>query len=145
MRAPGGLGPVQRRRPDAAMSDPSAATSARPPDRISSLTADSLTEFALETLLATPEGWRSLVREATRRWPDAPPLAIVFAMVNASAQIEAIFSAGSPARAAAQHGFRLAGLLSADLYAMQTLGLPHARAEDLTRYWQNHDDYFLTL
>lgn len=127
------------------MSEPSAATTAPPPDRIARDTAESLTEFALETLLSTPEGWRGLVRDAALRWPDAPPLAIVFAMVNASAQIEAIFAEGSPARSSAQHGFRLAGLLSADLYAMQVLGLPHGRAGDLCRYWRSHDDYFLTL
>jgi hypothetical protein len=104
-----------------------------------------LTEFALETLLATPEGWRSFARKAAEGWPDAPPLAIVFALVNASAQIEAIFAEGSPSRIAAQHGFRVAGLLSADLYAIESLGLPRSRASDLARYWRTHDDYFLTL
>jgi hypothetical protein len=106
---------------------------------------EGLTEFALETLLATPEGWRSFARKSAERWPDAPPLAIVFALVNASAQIEAIFSEGSPSRMAAQHGFRVAGLLSADLYAMESLDLPRGRASDLIRYWRRHDDYFLTL
>lgn len=106
---------------------------------------DGLTEFALETLLATAEGWRRYAREAADRWPDAPPLGIVFALVNASAQIEAIFSEGSPAREAARHGFRVAGLIAADLYAIETLGLPRARAADLTAYWCAHDDYFLTL
>lgn len=108
-------------------------------------TSDSLTEFALERLLSTPEGWRAMIREAVARWPDSPPLAIVFATVNASAQIEAIFSEGSPSRQAAQNGFRLAGLLSADLYAMEALGLPRARAADVMQYWKAHDDYFLTL
>lgn len=106
---------------------------------------EGLTEFALETLLATPEGWRSFARKAAEGWPDAPPLAIVFALVNASAQIEAIFAEGSPSRIAAQHGFRVAGLLSADLYAIESLGLPRSRASDLARYWRTHDDYFLTL
>ncbi|MCO8145090.1 hypothetical protein NHN26_07605 [Rhodovulum tesquicola] len=106
---------------------------------------DGLTEFALETLLSSPDGWRSFAREAAGRWPATPPLAIVFALVNASAQVEAIFSEGSPARTAAQHGFRVAGLISADLYAMETLGLKRARAADLVAYWRAHDDYFLTL
>ncbi|ARE41742.1 hypothetical protein RGUI_3601 [Rhodovulum sp. P5] len=106
---------------------------------------DSLTEFALERLLSTTEGWRRLMREAVAQWPDASPLSIVFATVNASAQIEAIFAEGSPSRKAAQHGFRIAGLLSADLYAMEALGLPRNRAADVMAYWQNHDDYFLTL
>jgi len=106
---------------------------------------DGLTEFALETLLSSPDGWRRFAREAAARWSGSPPLAIVFALVNASAQIEAIFAEGSPARSAARHGFRVAGLISSDLYAMESLGLPHARAADLTAYWQAHDDYFLTL
>ncbi|TCM85742.1 hypothetical protein [Rhodovulum steppense] len=107
--------------------------------------SDGLTEFALETLLSSPDGWRRFAREAAERWPATPPLAIVFALVNASAQVEAIFSEGSPARTAAQHGFRVAGLISADLYAMETLGLKRARAADLVAYWRAHDDYFLTL
>ncbi|TCO72002.1 hypothetical protein [Rhodovulum euryhalinum] len=107
--------------------------------------SDGLTEFALEMLLSSPEGWRRFARDAAARWPATPPLAIVFALVNASAQIEAIFGEGSPARIAAQSGFRVAGLISADLYAMETLGLPRARAADLTAYWRAHDDYFLTL
>lgn len=106
---------------------------------------DGLTEFALETLLSNPEGWRRFARDAAARWSTSPPLAIVFALVNASAQIEAIFADGSPARSAAQHGFRIAGLISADLYAMDTLGLPRAQAADLTAYWRAHDEYFLTL
>jgi len=106
---------------------------------------DGLTEFALETLLSTADGWRRFAREAAERWPDAPPLAIVFSLVNASAQIEAIFSEGSPSRQAAQHGFRIAGLLSADLYAMESLGLPRDRAAHLLRYWRTGDDYFLKL
>lgn len=107
--------------------------------------AEKLTEFALEALLASPEGWRSFARDSVFDCPDAPPLALIFALVNASAQIEAIFSEGSPARTAAQNGFRLAGLLSADLYAMQSLGLPHARAADFSDYWHSSDPYFLTL
>lgn len=106
---------------------------------------DGLTEFALETLLSSPDGWRRFAREAAERWTDSPPLAIIFALVNASAQIEAIFAEGSPARAAARHGFRVAGLMSADLYAMETLGLPRTRGADLTAYWRANDDYFLTL
>ncbi|WP_139307548.1 hypothetical protein [Rhodovulum sp. ES.010] len=108
-------------------------------------TPDSLTEFALETLLSTQDGWRGFARKAVARWPEEPPLALVFALVNASAQIEAIFAEGSPARVAAEHGFRVAGLLAADLYAMQTLGLPNVRAADLIAYWRRHDDYFLRL
>ncbi|MBL3571305.1 hypothetical protein DSD19_15895 [Rhodovulum sp. BSW8] len=106
---------------------------------------EGLTEFALESLLASPEGWRSFARESVAVWPNSRPLAVIFALVNASAQIEAIFSEGSPARTAAQNGFRLAGLLSADLYAMQSLGLPHARAADFAAYWHSSDPYFLNL
>ncbi|MBN2906588.1 MAG: hypothetical protein JXJ18_07765 [Rhodobacteraceae bacterium] len=106
---------------------------------------DPLTEFAIETLLATPEGWRAVVRDAAARWPDTAPLGIVFALVSAAAEIEATFAHGSPAREAAGHGFRVAGLLAGDLYAMEALGLPRARAGDLFGYWRGHDPFFLTL
>lgn len=140
-------GPLTRQEDGGAirMSEPVAAMPGQKGRSLPGAAPESLTEFALETLLSTPDGWRRLVRDAAAKWPDVPPLAICFAIVNASAQIEAIFAEGSPARAAAQHGFRLAGLLAADLYAMQAIGLPHDRAARLVAYWRDHDDYFLTL
>ncbi|GAA0312733.1 hypothetical protein [Rhodovulum strictum] len=127
------------------MNQPTAAIPQRDGTSGSEDDPDGLTEFALETLLSSPDGWRRFARDAARRWPELPPLAIVFALVNASAQIEAIFAEGSPARVSAQHGFRVAGLISADLYAIEMLGLDRSRAADLLAYWRAHDDYFLTL
>ncbi len=100
--------------------------------------------FAIERLLARPEGWRPLVREMAHRWPDAPPGALIHALASAAADIEATFGEGSPSREAAVQAWRLAALLGADLYAMEAMGLPRSRAGDLPRYWEV-DPFFRDL
>ncbi len=92
--------------------------------------------FAIERLLDAPDGWRPLVREMVTRWPEAPAGELVYALVTAAAEIEAMFSPGSPARDGAAQGWRLAALLGVDFYAMDILGLPHGRAGDLPGYWK---------
>lgn len=91
--------------------------------------------FAIERLLDTPDGWRPLVREMVGRWPEAPAGELILALVTAAAEIEAMFGPGSPARDGAAQGWRLAGLLGVDLYAMQAVGMAHAKAADLPRFW----------
>ncbi|MBS0574601.1 MAG: hypothetical protein JSS08_15265 [Proteobacteria bacterium] len=100
--------------------------------------------FAIGRLLGAPEGWRPLVREMVARWPDAAPGEIIFTIVSAATEIEATFAPGSPAREAADHGWRLAALVGTDLYAMEAIGLPRARAADLAAYWQI-DPFFRDL
>lgn len=100
--------------------------------------------FAIERLLDGQGGWRSLVREMVALWPEEAPLEIGFALVSAAAAIEANFAPGSPAREAALHGYRLAALLSMDVHAMDLLGMAHARAGDLTHYWEI-DPFFARL
>lgn len=100
--------------------------------------------FAIEHLLASPDGWRPLVRAMIARWPDAPATELIFAIVSAASEIEAIFADGSPAREGAGHGWRIAALLGVDIYAMQSIGLPHRVASDFTRYW-SVDPYFRDL
>lgn len=92
-------------------------------------------QFAIERLLDAPDGWRPLVREMVGRWPEAPPGELILALVTAAAEIEAMFGPGSPARDGAAQGWRLAGLLGVDLYAMQAVGMAHATAADLARFW----------
>lgn len=101
-------------------------------------------EFAIGQLLAAPDGWRPLVREMAERWPEAPAGELILALVTAAAEIEGMFGPGSPARDGARQGWRLAGLLGADLYAMDAVGLPRATAADLARYWKI-DPYFRDL
>lgn len=130
---------------------------ARPADRTADLPAelsrdgavalqriDMMTRHAIETLLTGPEGWRPLARDLVAAWPEAPALELVFAIVCAAEAIETMFAAGSPALAGAEAGYRVAALLGVDLYAMQSLGLPHRTAADFTTYWQT-DPWFRLL
>ncbi len=96
---------------------------------------DDRVTFAIEKLLDPGEAWRPLVRDLVTRWPDSPPLEIVFALVSASVAIETNFAHGSPARDGAAQGYRLAALLSVDLYAMETLGIPRKHARSFLSYW----------
>jgi hypothetical protein len=100
--------------------------------------------FAIEHLMRADEAWRGLVRAMVERWPDEPPLELGFALVSAASAIETSFTSSSPARDAAMQGYRLAALLSMDVYAMQLLGLRHAAARDLLAYWEI-DPFFARL
>ncbi len=100
--------------------------------------------FAIERLLDTPNGWRPLVRDMVSRWPDARASELVYVLVSAATEIEAMFAEGSPARDGAAHGWRLAALLGVDFYAMDAVGLPHATAADMRGYWKI-DPYFRDL
>lgn len=106
---------------------------------------DAMTEFAIERLLSGREGWRSVVRDMAARWPDAPPMELVFALVAAAEAIAGLFGPAGPAREAATHAWRLAALLSLDIYVIGGAGHPNARAADCTEWWQTHDRYFLDL
>ena len=106
---------------------------------------DQMTEFAVAALLADGDGWRHVARDLAARWPDVPPLEIVFVLSTAAEAIGDLFmpedSAGAPGRVA----WRLAALVASDVYAMQRLGLACATAADMVAYWRDHDPYFLRL
>jgi len=97
---------------------------------------DAMTRQAIETLLHGPDGWRPLARDLVALWPEAPPLELIFAIVSAAEAIETMFAPGSPALAGAEAGYRVAALLGVDLFAMQSLGLPHHTAAHFTAYWR---------
>lgn len=98
--------------------------------------SDERVVFAIEALLRGDGAWRGLVRDLVMRWPDLPPLELGLTLVSAASAIETAFSRGSPAREGAAQGYRLAALLSMDVYAMQILEMPCARAADLLDYWK---------
>ena len=87
-------------------------------------------------LLDGPNGWRPLARNLVAVWPAAPALELIFAIVSAAEAIETTFAPGSPAIAGAAAGYKVAALLGVDLFAMQSLGLPHHAAADFTAYWR---------
>jgi len=106
---------------------------------------DQITHYAIETLFGNDDGWRSLTRDLVHLWPDAGILEICFALVVAASAVESNFNANSPSRAQSAQAYRLAALVSADLYAMAAIGGYGSRARDLASYWRDHDSYFLTL
>lgn len=106
---------------------------------------DAMTEFAIERLLLGPGGWRGVVREMAARWPDAPPMEMVLALAAAAEAIAGLFGPAGPAREGATQAWRLATLLSLDIYVMGEAGHPNARAEDCVAWWRAHDRYFLDL
>ncbi|WP_163535508.1 hypothetical protein [Frigidibacter albus] len=102
---------------------------------------DAMTRHAIETLLDGPDGWRPLGRDLVARWPEARALELIFAIVSAAEAIETMFAPGSPALASAAAGYKVAALLGVDLFAMQSLGLPHHAAADFIAYWRS-DPWF---
>lgn len=98
--------------------------------------SDERVAFAIETLLRVDGGWRGLVRAMVMRWPEVPPLELGFSLVSAASAIETAFAPGSPTREASGQGYRLAALVSMDVYAMQLLKMRCNRAADLLDYWK---------
>lgn len=108
------------------------------------LSSEERVAFAIERLLRSDGAWRSLVREMVSLWPEVPPLELGFALVSAASAIETSFTAASPARDAAAQGYRLAALVSMDVYAMELLQMPRGHARDLLAYWEI-DPFFARL
>ncbi len=106
---------------------------------------DQITHYAIEALFGGDDGWRSLTRDLVHLWPDASILEICFALVGAASAIEGLFNASSPSRALSAQAYRLAALVTTDLYAMAAIGGYGSNACDLASYWHDHDNYFLTL
>ncbi|MGB7268076.1 MAG: hypothetical protein WBC90_00995 [Albidovulum sp.] len=100
--------------------------------------------YAIEHLLQSPDGWRAVVRGLVERWPDALATELIFTLVSAASEIEKMFAPGSPSCEGAEHGWKIAALLGVDLYAMQSIGMPHTHARDFTGYWKI-DPYFKEL
>lgn len=100
------------------------------------LGADACLVFAIEALVQDDGAWRGLVREMVARWPDVPPLELGLALASAASAIETAFAPGSPAQEGVLQGYKLAALLSMDVYAMQLRQMPCARAADLLDYWK---------
>lgn len=100
-----------------------------------SATAD-MGVFALERLLEGPPSWHGLPEAIAERWPEAPAGEIIYALVAAASTIEGHFLQGGPAHEGAVHGYRLAGLIGMDLYALQVVGVTAPLGRDLARWWE---------
>jgi hypothetical protein len=107
---------------------------------------DNIIEFALEELLSGSDGRRrAMVRRMCEVWPDVPALSIVFAVTSAAARFEDNFSRGSDTERLAAFAYRLAALLAADVYAVESMGHRPAKANDLLHFWRRVDPWFLEL
>ncbi|MBZ4022785.1 hypothetical protein CKO11_09970 [Rhodobacter sp. TJ_12] len=111
---------------------------------VMSLRIEERVAFAIERLMRSDDAWRGLVREMVDRWPDEAPLELGFALVSAASAIESSFTKSSPVRDAAMQGYRLAALISMDVYAMQLLDMKCDKAQDLIAYW-DIDPFFARL
>lgn len=103
---------------------------------------EAMTERVVEALLSGQQDLRPMVRDLVESWPDVPPLEIAFVLSLSAGTVEALL-AGPQIERAAQHCWRMAGLISVDLRMMQAAGLAADRAADLLAYWQAHDRFFL--
>lgn len=105
---------------------------------------DEMIELALESLLSGDDARRrGLVRAIVTRWPDASAMQIVFALTAAGAAVEDTF--GSGVDGASALAYKLAAVLSADVFALNEIGCCPAKARDLLHFWRRVDPYFLTL
>jgi hypothetical protein len=104
---------------------------------------ETLIEFAITALLDDRQDPRAIVKSLVTTWPDARALSLLYALSMAASGVEHMLSAPETAMRA-QDMWRIVGLLGVDLYTMQCLGLPHAVAADLHRFWISHDPFFLT-
>lgn len=100
--------------------------------------------FAIERLLAPDDAWRALVREMVARWPRLPIFEISAALIAAASAIEKNLKGAGVGEGAAARGYKLAALLSLDVYAMELLEMERGCAADLLAYWEI-DPYFNRL
>jgi len=103
---------------------------------------EAMIEVVVRALLSGQRDARLFVRDLVAAHPDARPMDIVYVLVMAAGTVEALLAAPAIALAA-QDCWRMAGLFAVDLWMMERMGLPRARAGDVMAYWQAHDRFFL--
>ncbi|NCO86781.1 MAG: hypothetical protein GW886_09170 [Rhodobacterales bacterium] len=107
---------------------------------------DQMIEFAMEELLSgSPQRKRAMVRRMAERWPAEPALALVYAVTSATESIEDTFGEAAADDPVIPLGYRLSALISADVYAVQSMGQVPSVAEDLLHFWRRVDPLFLRL
>ncbi|KCV81427.1 hypothetical protein ATO10_12499 [Actibacterium atlanticum] len=106
---------------------------------------DSMIEAIIEALVSRDDGWRDVVRDMVRAYPESSVHELAFALTAAASAIESMYLPQSPSYPAAQRAYRLAALLGADIYAARMRRVWVDDLASLEAYWRDHDDYFLTL
>lgn len=106
---------------------------------------DAMIEFAVTCLAGEDHQEVSkMVREMAFRWPEEPALSIAFAITSSAASYEDMVDTET-ARAASRRGYQLAALVSADIFAIESMGRCPAKGQDLLHFWRRVDPYFLNL
>ena len=106
-------------------------------------TLNSMTDQAI-AVLATGDNAkiRALVRDLAMAWPNEPALSISFAITSAAATLTDIVKDKTTVSNTA---YQLSALVSADIFAIEQMGLQPARAHHLMHFWRRVDPYFLNL
>lgn len=96
--------------------------------------------------LATEDHQRinKTVQRLAQKWPNEPALAVAFALTSAAATLEEMVETAE-GNVAARRAYKLAALVSADIFAIQETGQVPAKAQDLLHFWRRVDPYFLNL
>lgn len=87
---------------------------------------------------------KSTVRVMARRWPNEPALAIAFALTSAAASYEDVLDSDESSKIG-RIAYRLAALVAADAYAIESMGQSPAKGQDLQHFWRRVDPYFLDI
>ncbi len=107
---------------------------------------DDMVAFALEELLSEGDKRRrALVRNICMKWSDVPALSVVFALTSAAAMVEDMLRQESGPAGAGPFAYKLAALLAADIYALESMGKIPASARDLLHFWRRVDPMFLEM
>lgn len=96
---------------------------------------DMLTDYAAKVMSNSCQPMSVLPQDLARMALDAPALELTLALAVAADAVGAMFHSGGAVHERAQRGWRLSALVAADVYYLQTQGLPHGTAADLLRYW----------
>lgn len=108
-------------------------------------TTDLMIEYAVACLAAEDhQDIAGMVRRMAQRWPNEPALAIAFAVTSAASTFEDMVDTQT-AQQTAQTAYRLAALVSADVFAIEAMGQAPAQGHDLLHFWRRVDPYFLNL
>lgn len=106
---------------------------------------DTMIDFAIAHVSSGQDGYRCVVRDLAREWPDVTGAQIVFVLVSTAHAIERVFGPQPDPSNEVQQTFRVAALLASDLFALQKRGNFAPTGRDLTDYWHTHDPFFLDL
>ena len=107
---------------------------------------DDMIDFAiLELGSGDADRKRAMVRKMAETWPEEPALALVYAVTSATETIEESSKPRSKPDSAVPLGYRLSALISADVHAVQSMGLMPSVAGDLLHFWRRVDPLFLRL